>query len=143
MNFLFFRSHSVKVILFILLILIDQYSKILATQNISIRLNDGISFGLLSEQSSIVVVVFIAIILILAYRFFKSIWVKNPVAGVLFFAGAVSNFIDRLVVGSVRDWLPLPGFGIYNNLADWYIALAIIMIIGEELHSYSTRKKAQ
>ncbi len=89
----------------------------------------------------VAIVGFTIIVLILTYRIFKTVWLKNPLAEVLFFAGAVSNVGDRIVIGSVRDWLPLPGFGIYNNLADWYIALAIVLIVGEELYSFYKRKK--
>lgn len=53
-------------------------------------------------------------------------------AGMLL-GGGLSNILDRILVGSVRDypWLPwLPAF----NLADLAIVLGLILILGEELN---------
>ena len=57
---------------------------------------------------------------------------KYPIVRGLFLGGAMSNIMDRLVIGGVRDWLPVPVLGLRNNLADWAIVGAlIIFLIGE------------
>lgn len=38
----------------------------------------------------------------------------------------MSNLLDRLVYGGVRDWLTVPVLGLKNNLADWAIVGAIV-----------------
>lgn len=47
----------------------------------------------------------------------------------LFLGGALSNIADRLWLGGVRDWLVIPGTRLYNNLADYAIAVAVIWLI--------------
>jgi len=39
----------------------------------------------------------------------------------------VSNFFDRLLMGGVRDWLPI--WSLKNNLADWSIFGSLLLII--------------
>lgn len=53
----------------------------------------------------------------------------------LLLGGIWGNVFDRIFVGGVRDWLPVPGyelfFGLtlYNNLADWFLTLGCILWI--------------
>lgn len=47
----------------------------------------------------------------------------------LFIGGAVSNIIDRIYFGGVRDWFPIPFVGLRNNLADWAIFLAVFLSV--------------
>jgi len=47
-----------------------------------------------------------------------------------FFLGGVwANTLDRVFFGGVRDWIPVLGFGLYNNLADWALAFGCILWI--------------
>lgn len=47
----------------------------------------------------------------------------------LFFAGGISNILDVLMKGAVRDWIPVQLLGFHNNLADWYIAAGVVLIL--------------
>ncbi|RLC34063.1 signal peptidase II, partial [Candidatus Shapirobacteria bacterium] len=49
----------------------------------------------------------------------------------LLIVGGVINLIDRLVYGFVRDYWSLLASGIYNNLADYLIALGIVYFFVE------------
>ncbi len=40
----------------------------------------------------------------------------------------MSNIVDRLVLGGVRDFLPLPFVDMKNNLADWFIVGSLLYI---------------
>lgn len=60
---------------------------------------------------------------------FRKEWLNNPVASGLFFGGAVSNILDRMFFGAVKDWIKIPLFGIYNNLADWFIFIGLAMFL--------------
>ncbi len=51
------------------------------------------------------------------------------ISGGLFLGGVWANTFDRVVYGAVRDWIPVPGLGLYNNLADWAIVCACILWI--------------
>lgn len=114
----------IQIISFFILIFIDQLTKFYFFKSNQSVLNVGISFGLGVEYSQrfwtillTVLVFFLAMILV------KSNWPFWP----LFLAGAVSNLLDRLFLGGVRDFLPLPFTNLYNNLADYYITVAILL----------------
>jgi len=47
----------------------------------------------------------------------------------LILAGGLSNLIDRIVWGGVRDWLPIPLTPLHNNLADWLIVISCIGLV--------------
>lgn len=112
----------------IVLVTVDQVSKYQASTLQTATINQGIAFGLFNQVPLGLLAPFLVAVLILGgwawYRYFpNSLW-----AGVWFFAGAVSNVIDRLMVGGVRDWLPTPILATRNNLADWYITIGVMMI---------------
>lgn len=104
------------------------------------NLNKGISFGLFSSFPSWLVIMVSIGILALLHNAFLSLWKKYPYVAMLFFAGGLSNAIDRVVLGGVRDWLPIPFIGLYNNVADWYIAIAVILIATSEVWEVVTQK---
>lgn len=66
--------------------------------------------------------------------FMWSILKKYPIILGLFQGGAVSNVLDRLVYGGVRDWLAVPILGLRNNFADWAIVIALVWYGIMELH---------
>lgn len=106
------------------------------------NLNQGISFGLFSSVPNWIVMVITVSILVMLHKYFLMWWQKYPYTAVLFFAGGLSNIFDRLVVGGVRDWLPIPYTGLYNNFADWYIAIALILLVAREVWSGVIQKSS-
>jgi signal peptidase II len=114
------------VLILLLAIFIDQFSKFLAGfLGLKIIFNEGVSLGLLGNLSSVFLAIFSFLILLLIFIFLKKDWLFNPIASGLFFGGAISNIVDRIFYGSVRDWLKIPFFEIYNNLADWFIFVGL------------------
>lgn len=82
--------------------------------------NSGISFG-------IKINLFFNLLFFLVF-FLPSFYSKNK--GLLFILlGGVSNLVDRLLFGYVRDYWPLPMLNIYNNLNDWLITIGVIVFI--------------
>jgi len=77
--------------------------------------NSGASFGLNigGVLLNIVVLIFLG---------WWAIWREGNRWLLVVVAGGVLNIIDRLRFGFVRDYWHL-AFGLYNNLADWVIAL--------------------
>ena len=122
----------------VLLILFDQFTKMLAVAHLKNQpsnvLIDGVfelrylenrgsAFGMMQNK------------LLILYLFFKKLpatrhffWL-NAVA-VLFFAGAIGNFIDRVRQGYVVDffYFSLINFPIFN-VADIYVTAAAFLLI--------------
>lgn len=85
--------------------------------------NDGVSFGI---NGRLVIILSILFVIFLIIFYFKSI---NNWFLVSILAGGILNLIDRLFFGYVRDYWYF--FGIYNNLADWSIAIGVLLSIME------------
>jgi lipoprotein signal peptidase len=114
--------------LFFVALIVDQFSKFIVQKQSGIILNDGVSFGLFSFVSPVILhIASLLLIVVLTWQFLDY-WKKHLLAASLFFAGAFSNSLDRIWWGGVRDWLPIPGFALHNNLADWYIAISLIYL---------------
>lgn len=112
---------------------VDQASKAVATRSHwPIVVNHGVSFGwragLWGRPAAgwwlAGVVVLLGVVGLMGWGY----WRRAPVVTGLFLGGAVANLIDRLIWGGVRDWLPIPFTGLLNNLADWAIAAAVVML---------------
>lgn len=131
-------------IIIMLLLAIDQYTKYLAVtylQNTSgidiikgiFRLqyleNTGAAFGMMAGHLEFfygITVVIVAIIIYLLYRLpDETIYTPMWACGITLIAGAVGNFIDRVHLEYVIDFLyfELIDFPIFN-MADIYVCLA-------------------
>lgn len=112
--------------LFFFLVIADQLTKYFAIGFGWASYNDGVSFGLFNGFAKEIYVQII-ILFVLIYTLKEVVankWVK-----VMLLSGVVSNTVDRFYHKAVVDWLPVPFFKLSNNLADWYIFLAIILSI--------------
>ena len=105
--------------------------------NFHMAWNKGINFGLFeSESASQVYVLFLSSLLISGVLLF---WVRNTenfeiqLSSSLVIGGAVGNAIDRILYGSVADFINLTCCNINNpfsfNLADVFIFLGVIGLI--------------
>ena len=134
----------------VLLILFDQFTKMLAVAHLKNQpsnvLIDGVfelrylenrgsAFGMMQNKLIILIPVTVVVTLLILYLFFKKLpatrhffWL-NAVA-VLFFAGAIGNFIDRVRQGYVVDffYFSLINFPIFN-VADIYVTVSMIVLI--------------
>jgi lipoprotein signal peptidase len=108
----------------------DQVTKALAEAGGKTSLNPGISFGWLGAWPAPLLSLGLLTLIIGSWIIYKHIWQRIPVAAGLFLGGAVSNIIDRLYWSGVRDWLPIPGTAIHNNLADYAIGVGLLLMIG-------------
>jgi len=105
--------------------------------NFHMAWNKGINFGLFESESSFqVYFLFLISLLISGALFF---WVRNTenfeiqLSSSLVIGGAIGNAIDRILYGSVADFINLTCCNINNpfsfNLADVFIFLGVIGLI--------------
>lgn len=134
---------------FILLILIDQGTKLVAVQNLkgqsayklipevlhfTYHENDGAVWGILSGKVNFLTIFTIIILAFLVLLFFRMPRTKhyNAARLILIFimAGAIGNFIDRVHYGYVVDFIyfvPI-NFPVFN-VADCYITVSAFLLI--------------
>jgi lipoprotein signal peptidase len=131
------------------LIALDQLSKFVFGDVVT--LNTGISFGIGSTEIgstggdavalALLAIKSIILIVLCGYRW-HAYWLSRDPGRlswwVLFMAGGVSNLLDRALWGGVRDWLPIPFVGLTNNFADWYIALAGMIILVDLIRKHDS-----
>lgn len=118
------------------IILLDQFTKLLASVWGWASLNVGISFGWLSPLPPWLLTLCLFALLVGVWGITKGEWAGHPVAAGMFVGGAVSNLIDRILLGGVRDWLPIPMTTIHNNLADYAILVGLILLIVDYWQDY-------
>lgn len=134
----------------IFFILLDQLTKVLALQflkdqeplvlipgvfELRYLENRGAAFGILQGKKTFFVVFTLIILAVLVYLFLKKIpmqkrfFFMNAIC-VLFFAGAIGNFIDRVMRNYVVDffYFSLVDFPIFN-VADIYVTVAAFAMI--------------
>jgi signal peptidase II len=102
---------------------------------LSLRLveNPGISFGIMGGSPLAVTLLTGAIIAMLLVWFIRSHVVPEQFALGFILAGAMANLIDRMVHGSVTDflvWGPVQAPLFTNNLADIWITIGVILLFG-------------
>ena len=144
--------------LFLILLIIDQYSKFIVDRTLSVGetipiienffnltyvQNRGVAFGLFQGKIDIVsILAIVAIGLILFYfcKNFKKISFLERIAYTMIFSGAVGNMIDRIFRAYVVDMLDFRGTSsLIFNFADVWINIGVVLIIVE--HVFFNRKK--
>lgn len=132
-----FPSISLVIIVFLL----DQVTKFTATQaGLAVNYNTGVSFNVFEHLDSLVLTLGLIVLLLALFFGFKKIWYEYPRAAALFFGGAAANIFDRIVFGSVRDWLLIPFTQIKNNIADWAVFFGVVLLIWAILFQKATQE---
>lgn len=146
----------VMLISVILLIGLDQLTKYLTVLNIPERTyipildnifgltyvkNNGAAFGMLKEQIWLFII-FTTVILIGIFYFYTKIPKERkyyPIrfTMILFIAGAIGNFVDRIRLRYVVDMLyfKLIDFPVFN-MADCYVVVGAILLIALMIFKY-------
>ncbi|MGA1847215.1 signal peptidase II [Deferribacter abyssi] len=146
-------KNRIFIIISFLILILDQYTKYLIKKNfhlfeikpiikgffnLTYILNPGAAFGFLANlnekyrQLFFVLVTFIAVIIVI-YLFIKeNKSILRKISYSLILGGALGNFIDRLFIGKVVDFLDFyistyhwPAF----NVADSSISIGILLLI--------------
>lgn len=140
-----------KIILSILFILalvgIDQYTKCLAVKYLvgnSINIIDGVfqltyventgaAFGVLKGGIVIFTVITIIVLALIIYAYFKYLrddkFKALRILSIFIIAGAIGNFIDRIVNGYVVDFMRITfiDFPVFN-VADLYVSWSAVIV---------------
>ena len=144
------RIRSKHLFLLLILIIIDQVTKLMVNWNLSIGdeipliknffslvhvRNRGAAWGILADRT--IGIIFLSIISFVATCIFFYVYSKAQkdvarVTVIVLIAGTVGNLIDRLRLGEVIDFIALQ-FGSYQypafNFADSCIVLAVIYLL--------------
>lgn len=131
------RSAGMGLLFFLGVIFFDQVTKWAAVQQGLATINSGISFGLFSFLPAWIVLLLVGIATIflirVGVRTSQPSWWWGLTAG-----SASSNVIDRLRVGGVVDWLPLPLVNVENNSADWILFFCLFWLFIKEYRTIRT-----
>jgi len=135
------------IIITILLIVIDQISKLLIINSLNLLEskiiipnflkftyinNTGISFGLFGGKQIIIIIITLLIIAVMIYELIKNNNKLVIISSILILGGAFGNLIDRIFRGYVVDFV---SFTLFNNemaifnLADTFITFGVIIYV--------------
>ena len=141
------RKRIYIILSIILLILIDQISKLIISKyliNSNIILiprflmfsyikNYGAAFGILEGKRIFFIIVTVIVSSYLIYELLKSNNKFNIISLVLIISGVLGNFIDRVLLGYVRDFI---SFSIFDPIFNIGVIIYIIsMFVGDKNES--------
>lgn len=112
----------------------DSYEVIPHFLNITSHRNNGAAWGILSGKMIFFYIITLIILALLIYFFIKEAQFNLflQIAISFLFAGALGNFIDRVINGEVVDFIDTNIFG-YDfpifNVADSSLTIGVILVI--------------
>ena len=135
--------YFIPLLLFILFL--DQSTKFLVKNNLDLYqswpsegffrithgINTGIAFGLLENQSIILITILPIIAIVFLIYYYKKQVQSNRLIRIIFglqLGGAFGSIIDRILLGSVVDFIDIGPWYIFN-IADSSIVCGLILLI--------------
>jgi len=118
------KSNLVLGFVFFLIIVLDQASKFLVSLKFQFICNYNGPFGVVGNFSAISIFILILIGFLILRE--EDKYLRLAYAGIL--AAGISNLVDRLVLGCVRDFINL-GFWPAFNFADSIITVCVLAIV--------------
>ncbi len=97
--------------------------------------NRGAAFSILQNQRWFFIVVTVAMLIVLAFIYFrtKNLNKLSKLSIAMIAGGAIGNFIDRLILGYVVDFIDVRFGNFYNfpifNIADSFVVCGTILMI--------------
>lgn len=131
---------SQKIFFIVFFLVLDQVTKWMALYGLShtislfsffslrVAHNTGIAFSF-PFPTVLLLLVSAVLLFIVAWELFKAPLSRIlSFSFILIFSGGIGNFLDRVVIGSVIDFLSFGNFPIFN-LADTYITVGIVLLL--------------
>ncbi len=113
------------------LYLVDESWQIFPYFKLELAYNTGIAFSLPVPQI-LVLLLTVVIVTVLIWQMYKMALSKYLLwAYMLIVAGAIGNFIDRVLFGKVTDFIAVWDFPIFN-LADTWVSLGVVCFLYDE-----------
>tara|TARA_Y100000310_G_scaffold294203_1_gene324488 strand:+ start:1422 stop:1808 length:387 start_codon:yes stop_codon:yes gene_type:complete len=111
-------------ILAIIILIIDQISKLIVIQNFNFTTNTGAAWGMFkNSQILLMVIAFIAIFYVNRY------FAYHPLAFSMLLGGIFGNLTDRIFRGHVIDFINIKIFNYpLFNFADTFITISVFLI---------------
>lgn len=94
------------------------------------RYNDGAAFSSLSGARVFFIIFTVVALAIMFYLLITKKWSKHPLFLTtlsIMIGGVLGNFLDRLFIGAVRDFIYVVPFSFVCNVADIAITVACVM----------------
>ncbi|MCU7558031.1 signal peptidase II [Macrococcus capreoli] len=108
--------------------------------------NHGAAWGMLQNQMTFFYIITVVVLLAIAFFYYKEA-AFNPVMQLgltLIFAGAIGNFIDRIMRGNVVDFIDTKiinyDFPIFN-IADSCLTIGVIVLLYDMLFNQKEEKR--
>jgi len=111
-----------------LVILLDQVSKVVF---VSSHINTGGVFGIGKDWSWIIFS--LISLIVLGWILVKSEKTMERYGLVIILASGLSNLIDRIFLGGVRDFIFWPILNVYGNVADLLLTIGVIVVMTDYL----------
>jgi len=111
-----------------LIVLLDQVSKVIF---VSEHINTGGVFGIGKDWTWILFS--LMALVVLGWVLVKSEKVVERYGLVIILASGLSNLIDRVVLGGVRDFIFWPILNVYGNVADLLLMIGVVVVCVEYL----------
>ncbi len=129
------------ILLFGLLVAIDQFSKYLIRLNGGFYVcNENVAFGIKVPELLFWIFWLAIIFIITASALNQKYIVRDALCAILMASGAISNMIDRVIFGCVIDFIDLKFWPVFN-LADFFISSGAILLLAKYLKSYYNCKQ--
>ena len=151
---------GISIFITIVILILDQITKFIITKTMQIgdsfevipnflsitsHRNNGAAWGILSGKMAFFYIITVIILIILIVFFIKEAKhnLLMQIAISLLFAGALGNFIDRVLNGEVVDFVDTYIFS-YNfpifNVADSSLTIGVVLVISALLRDMRTEE---
>lgn len=92
--------------------------------------NYGMAFSLLQDYPVLTAWLSgIAFVMILAVFFLADLNNGEKLGYSIMLGGALSNFAEKIILGYVIDWIPLPFIPLTVNIADIEVSLGVLIVL--------------
>ena len=112
----------------ILCLLAEHLTRIALSEFIELTYNTGAAFGILEGVPDITLILSaVACLIMFCALFFMKLDKFERVGFSIMLGGALSNLLERILLGHVIDWIPLPFIDLNFNIADVEISLGVLV----------------